>query len=62
MTGTAADIDFILKQIDICSRLAKACRDPEIAAGLIKLKQAFADRAAALAADARPIPRFESAV
>lgn len=55
--STAADIPFIIQQIQTCLRAAKECNDPEMAAALMRLAEAFADRAIALGADPKTIPR-----
>ena len=40
-----ADISFIVRQIEICLKLAALCDDPAVAAALMKLAKAFTDRA-----------------
>jgi hypothetical protein len=55
--GTSPDVPFIIQQIYTCLQAAKECDDAEIEAALRKLAEAFADRAIALGADPKTIPR-----
>jgi len=51
------DISFLVQQIHTCLNLAKESSDVETAAALRKLAGVFADRAIALGADPKTIPR-----
>jgi hypothetical protein len=51
MPTSVADIPFIFEQTAKCVHLAEGCDDGEIAARLLDLAQAFADRALQQGAD-----------
>lgn len=55
--STASDIPFIIQQIYTCLRTAKSSKDEAITAALLRLADAFADRAISLGADPATIPR-----
>jgi hypothetical protein len=55
MAGSEVDIGFIVTQIRLCLQLEQECGDPEIAAALRKLGDAFTRRAVVLGAAQRKI-------